>query len=119
MSDYDSRPVKGLGDVVARITQMAGVKPCGNCQERRARWNEKTPEALKSLFSRLSTASGNALALGAPAFLEINGLIVSGEIPPGLVFDGMFLRGEPTQAGIFHLTVSRDGHSQRITIECR
>ena len=28
-------PVRGLGDVVARVTKAVGIKPCGPCQKRR------------------------------------------------------------------------------------
>jgi hypothetical protein len=29
----------GLGDVIARVTYAAGVKPCGGCQQRASRLN--------------------------------------------------------------------------------
>ena len=37
-ADYDG-PVRGVGDVVSKITSSVGIKPCGGCQERRMRWN--------------------------------------------------------------------------------
>lgn len=37
----DPRPVrKGLGDAIAKVTKAVGIRPCGGCQERRARLNE-------------------------------------------------------------------------------
>ena len=29
----------GLGDVISRVTQAAGIRPCGGCARRASRWN--------------------------------------------------------------------------------
>ncbi|MCB9384899.1 MAG: hypothetical protein H6509_09800 [Bryobacterales bacterium] len=31
----------GLGDVVKRMTSAVGIRPCGPCQDRAKRWNER------------------------------------------------------------------------------
>lgn len=36
-------PVRGLGDVVARMTKAVGIKPCGPCQKRREALNRMVP----------------------------------------------------------------------------
>ncbi len=35
--------MRGLGDVVARVTSAVGVKPCGRCKRNQARLNELVP----------------------------------------------------------------------------
>lgn len=35
--------IRGLGDVVARITKFVGLKPCGGCKKRQEWLNEKVP----------------------------------------------------------------------------
>lgn len=35
--------VRGLGDVVARVTKKLGIKECGGCKKRRAWLNEHVP----------------------------------------------------------------------------
>ena len=38
-----SHPTKslGLGDTIAKLTKLIGIKPCKGCQERRKRLNER------------------------------------------------------------------------------
>ena len=36
-----STPSKGFGDTFAKITKTFGIKPCGKCEERRERWNDR------------------------------------------------------------------------------
>jgi hypothetical protein len=33
-------PLRGLGDVVARVTSAIGIKPCGGCKKRQQKLNE-------------------------------------------------------------------------------
>lgn len=35
--------LRGLGDVVAKVTSAVGVKPCGKCKERQAKLNRLVP----------------------------------------------------------------------------
>lgn len=39
---YDG-PSRGLGDTVAKVTKVFGVKECGGCAKRRARLNQMKP----------------------------------------------------------------------------
>ena len=32
---------EGVGDTIKRVTESIGIKPCGKCEERRKRLNEK------------------------------------------------------------------------------
>lgn len=41
-------PARGLGDVVAKMTQKMGIKPCGGCKKRQQWLNEKFPFKLDS-----------------------------------------------------------------------
>ena len=34
---------KGLGDTIAKITSLVGVKPCGGCKERQKKLNRLFP----------------------------------------------------------------------------
>jgi hypothetical protein len=36
-------PLRGLGDVVARVTSAIGIKPCGGCKQRQQKLNELVP----------------------------------------------------------------------------
>lgn len=36
-------PLRGLGDVVARITPAVGIKPCGGCKKRQEALNRIVP----------------------------------------------------------------------------
>ena len=38
-----STQLRGLGDVVAKVTSAVGVKPCGKCKERQAKLNKLVP----------------------------------------------------------------------------
>lgn len=42
MPDY-SGPVRGLGDVVARVTKAVGIHPCPNCLHNQRVFNELLP----------------------------------------------------------------------------
>jgi len=42
-----SKPSKGFGDTVAKITKSLGITPCGACEKRRLSWNEKLAYAKK------------------------------------------------------------------------
>ncbi len=35
--------MRGLGDVVAKVTSAVGIKPCGGCKERQAKLNKSFP----------------------------------------------------------------------------
>jgi hypothetical protein len=37
------KPVRGLGDVVARAASSAGIKPCSGCERRRKWLNDRFP----------------------------------------------------------------------------
>lgn len=39
----ESKPVRGLGDVVARTASAMGIKPCAGCQKRREALNRLVP----------------------------------------------------------------------------
>jgi len=41
----NTHPVKlrGLGDVVAKITSAVGIKPCGGCKQRQEQLNKLMP----------------------------------------------------------------------------
>lgn len=39
---YDG-PVRGAGDVVAKVTKFMGIAPCSKCQKRREAMNEAIP----------------------------------------------------------------------------
>jgi hypothetical protein len=41
--DLFPTPVRGLGDVVAKVTKAVGIKPCGGCKERQKKLNELVP----------------------------------------------------------------------------
>lgn len=34
---------RGVGDVIAAATKAVGIQPCGGCEERRRRLNERFP----------------------------------------------------------------------------
>lgn len=36
-------PSRGLGDTVAKVTKMVGIKPCGGCQKRQEKLNKLLP----------------------------------------------------------------------------
>ncbi len=36
-------PLRGLGDVVAKVTAAVGVQPCGGCKKRQAQLNYMVP----------------------------------------------------------------------------
>lgn len=36
-----SKPSEGFGDTFAKITKTFGIKPCGGCERRRKKWNDK------------------------------------------------------------------------------
>ncbi len=49
-----AEPVRGLGDVVAKVTKSIGIKPCAPC-ERRRNWLNKyfpTPAPAKTCSCR-------------------------------------------------------------------
>lgn len=37
------KPIRGLGDLVAKATTTIGIKPCGKCKERQAMLNKLVP----------------------------------------------------------------------------
>jgi len=44
---YYSGPARGLGDVVATVTKVVGLKTCGGCQKRREALNAAVPNPFK------------------------------------------------------------------------
>lgn len=42
------KEVRGLGDVVAKITTFVGVKPCEACKKRQEKWNKLFPARLRN-----------------------------------------------------------------------
>ena len=36
-------PMAGLGDVIARMTRVVGIKPCGGCKQRQEALNKLVP----------------------------------------------------------------------------
>lgn len=36
-------PMRGAGDLVAKITTTVGIKPCGGCKKRQMDWNKAFP----------------------------------------------------------------------------
>lgn len=38
--------MRGLGDLVARVTKAVGIKPCGGCQKRQVTLNKLVPFPL-------------------------------------------------------------------------
>ena len=47
-----SKPSKGFGDTVAKITKSFGITPCDACEKRRLSWNEKLAYAKKEKEDR-------------------------------------------------------------------
>ena len=43
VSNLQSTPARGLGDVVAKMTCAVGIKPCGGCKKRQATLNHLFP----------------------------------------------------------------------------
>ena len=41
-------PMKGVGDVVAKVTTFLGFKTCGGCQKRREALNDLLPFTIQS-----------------------------------------------------------------------
>ena len=41
------KSIKGLGDVVASVTEFVGIIPCEACKQRQAKWNNMFPVKLK------------------------------------------------------------------------
>lgn len=37
------KPIRGLGDVVSRVTKALGIKECSGCAKRRERLNQLLP----------------------------------------------------------------------------
>jgi hypothetical protein len=42
LTNVKERP-KGLGDVIANATRVAGIKPCSSCEKRREALNRAVP----------------------------------------------------------------------------
>lgn len=40
---YEAGKMRGVGDVVAKVTKAVGLAPCGKCTQRRTRLNEIFP----------------------------------------------------------------------------
>lgn len=40
-------PIRGLGDVIAKVAQAAGIKPCNGCKKRRDKLNKAVPMGNK------------------------------------------------------------------------
>gem|GEM_PF-3352779 len=36
-------PSRGLGDTIAKVTKVVGIKPCGGCRKRQKKLNEMFP----------------------------------------------------------------------------
>lgn len=50
----DNLPAPSLGDLVAKMTSAVGIKPCGGCKGRIAKWNRVgrvVVETVKKLFT--------------------------------------------------------------------
>lgn len=39
--------IKGVGDIVAKVTSFIGIVPCEKCKERQEKWNNLFPVKLK------------------------------------------------------------------------
>lgn len=62
-----TKPMRGLGDVVAAVTSAVGIKPCGGCKQRQALLNRAVP-------------FGNAE--GSPAPTDSTSASADGATPP-------------------------------------
>ena len=45
--EAESDTIRGLGDVVAKVTKKLGIKECGGCKERRKKLNKIVPNPFK------------------------------------------------------------------------
>jgi len=43
------KKIKGLGDVVATVTDALGIEPCEGCKKRQEAWNKAIPFGTKDL----------------------------------------------------------------------
>lgn len=43
LKNVNGKPMRGLGDVVEKVTKSVGVKPCSSCKKRKEEWNKKFP----------------------------------------------------------------------------
>jgi nucleotidyltransferase/DNA polymerase involved in DNA repair len=39
--DVGIKKMRGVGDVIAKVTKAVGIEPCGGCQKRRKKLNER------------------------------------------------------------------------------
>ena len=37
------KQIRGVGDVIAKLTAAIGIEPCDGCKERQAKWNRMLP----------------------------------------------------------------------------
>lgn len=47
-------PITGAGDIVAKVTDFIGIKPCEACKERQARWNTLFPNKLSKRMREMT-----------------------------------------------------------------
>lgn len=43
----EKEKIEGLGDIIKRLTNAAGIKTCSKCEKRRKRMNAMFPNPLK------------------------------------------------------------------------
>ena len=60
----EKEKIEGLGDIIKRLTNAAGIKTCSKCEERRKRMNAMFPNPLKG--RNPSQESDPKLDEGAP-----------------------------------------------------
>jgi hypothetical protein len=41
--DFGLKKSRGVGDTIAKLTKKVGIKPCGGCKKRRAKFNDALP----------------------------------------------------------------------------
>ena len=105
---------KGLGDTVARITKVVGVKPCGGCKKRRDRLNKATatPAFANARFIPTAQLVHDAVELCRkipPKIDGICGIPRSGMIPAATIATLMHLPLFTYQKGV----ASYVGNGQR------
>lgn len=48
------QPIRGAGDVVAKVTKFLGVQPCEACKARQEKWNKMFPIRFKNKIREMT-----------------------------------------------------------------
>ena len=60
-----------LGDTVARLTKILGIRPCPKCEKRRLILNEIQKVGLKETVKRMATVNSNTEEAEALALKDV------------------------------------------------